>query len=39
VFGEYSYKRIHLNPSKSRVYGEKVQVGGLAFGVGLGYAF
>lgn len=39
VFGEYSYKRMHFHSHKHNVYGEKVQIGGFAFGAGLGYAF
>ncbi len=39
VFGEYSYKRMHFHDSKHHVYGRTIQVGGFAFGVGLGYAF
>jgi hypothetical protein len=39
VFGEYSYKRMHFHSSRHNVYGRTVQVGGFAFGLGLGYAF
>lgn len=39
VFGEYSYGRINFNANKGHVYGETRQVGGFAFGGGLGYAF
>jgi hypothetical protein len=39
VFGEYSYERTHFHTSKRHVYGTTVQVGGYAFGAGLGYAF
>ena len=39
IFGEYSYKRMHFKSSKHHVYGGNVQVGGFAFGIGLGYAF
>ncbi|MBI2743779.1 MAG: hypothetical protein HYX48_07685 [Chlamydiales bacterium] len=39
VFGEYSYKRIHAHSSKRNVYTREIQVGGFAFGVGIGYAF
>ena len=39
VFGEYSYCRLHFHPSKKNVYGRTAQVGGFAFGAGLGYAF
>ena len=39
VFAEYSYGRLHFHPSKTNVYGRAVQVGGFAFGAGLGYAF
>lgn len=38
LFGEYSFARTHFH-SKSNTYGRKVQVGGFAFGAGLGYAF
>jgi len=39
IFGEYSYKRMRFHPSKDAVYGREVQIGGLSFGIGLGYAF
>jgi len=39
VFGEYSYKRMSFQPSKHNSYGRKVQIGGFAFGAGIGYAF
>lgn len=39
VFGEYSYGRMNFNAHKNHVYGENRQVGGFAFGGGLGYAF
>jgi hypothetical protein len=39
VFGEYSYNRMHFHSSKTNSYGESAQVGGFAFGAGLGYAF
>ncbi len=39
VFGEYSYCRLHFHPHKKNVYGESAQVGGFAFGAGVGYAF
>ena len=39
VFGEYSYKRMSFHSSPRYSYGGTVQVGGFAFGVGLGYAF
>jgi len=39
IFGEYSYKRVHFHPSKHHVHGRGIQVGGFAFGAGLGYAF
>lgn len=39
IFGEYSYARTHFHPSKHNVFGKAIQVGGFAFGAGLGYAF
>jgi opacity protein-like surface antigen len=39
VFGEYSYKRMHFHTSKRNVFTREVQVGGFAFGAGIGYAF
>jgi hypothetical protein len=39
VFGEYSYKRMSFHSSPRFSYGRTIQVGGFAFGVGLGYAF
>jgi hypothetical protein len=39
VFGEYSYCKLHFHPHKKHTYGRSIQVGGFAFGVGLGYAF
>lgn len=39
LFGEYSYARLHFHAHKKNVYGERAQVGGFAFGGGLGYAF
>jgi len=39
VFGEYSYCKLHFHPHKKHVYGRSIQVGGFAFGAGLGYAF
>jgi hypothetical protein len=39
IFGEYSYKRMHFHTSKRNVFTRSVQVGGFAFGAGLGYAF
>lgn len=39
VFGEYSYKRMSFHAHKTNVEGQTVQVGGFAFGAGLGYAF
>ena len=39
VFGEYSYCKLHFHPSKEHTYGRAAQVGGFAFGVGIGYAF
>ncbi len=39
VYGEYSYKRMHFHTSKRNVFTREVQVGGFAFGGGLGYAF
>src|SRR5688572_19839282 len=39
VFAEYSYKRMHFHSHKQNTYGQTVQIGGFAFGAGLGYAF
>ena len=39
VFGEYSYARMHFHASKKHTQGESTQVGGFAFGGGIGYAF
>lgn len=39
VFGEYSYNKMRFHSSKPNVYFRRTQVGGLTFGVGLGYAF
>lgn len=40
IFGEYSYEKQKTYPCKSNVYSNGcVQIGGLAFGISLGYAF
>jgi len=40
IFGEYSYEKQKIYPCKSNVYSNgSVQIGGLAFGISLGYAF
>lgn len=39
IFGEYSYAITHPTPPRDFVYGEQGQIGGLTFGVGLGYLF
>lgn len=39
IFGEYSYKKMHVHTSKTNVYTRSIQVGGFVFGAGLGYAF
>jgi len=39
VFGEYSFAKIRFHPDKKQVQGRSVQVDGLTFGLGLGYAF
>ena len=39
IFGEYSYKKMHFHAHKTNVEGRNIQVGGFAFGGGLGYAF
>lgn len=39
VFGEYSYVRTKFHPHKTNVFGVEIQVGGFAFGGGIGYAF
>lgn len=38
-FGEYSYVKMHFHPDHTNVFGRSIQVGGFAFGAGLGYAF
>jgi len=38
-FGEYSYKQMRFYAQKSDEYGKTVDLGGFAFGGGLGYAF
>lgn len=40
IFGEYSYEKKTICPSKPNVYSNgSVQMGGFAFGISLGYAF
>lgn len=39
IFGEYSYAKMHFHGGKSRVYTRNIQIGGFAFGGGLGYEF
>lgn len=40
IFGEYSYEKKKICPTRPNVYSNgTVQIGGLAFGVSLGYAF
>ncbi len=39
IFGEYSYQKAHFHSAKTNVYSRNIQVGGLVFGAGLGYAF
>lgn len=39
VFGEYSYAQTSFHNSKDNVHGRSIQVGGFAFGVGVGYCF
>ena len=39
LFGEYSSVNTKFHAHKTNVYGRNVQVGGLTFGLGLGYAF
>lgn len=39
AFAEYSYAKTHFHSSKANVYGRSIQVGGYAFGAGLGYIF
>lgn len=39
VYGEYSYGRLHFHPDHELVFGRTIQVGGFAFGGGLGYSF
>ncbi len=38
-FGEYSYARLHFHSSHFETQGHTVQIGGLAFGAAVGYAF
>jgi hypothetical protein len=39
LFGEYSYSKLQFHSSKKHSHGKSAQVGGLAFGAGLGYTF
>lgn len=40
IFGEYSYEKKTICPTKPKVYSNgSVQIGGFAFGASLGYAF
>ncbi len=39
LFGEYSYGRLHFHSSKKNNYGQTMQIGGFAFGAGIGYFF
>jgi hypothetical protein len=39
VFGEYSYGRLHFHSHEPFVYARTIQIGGFAFGGGLGYSF
>jgi len=40
IFGEYSYEKQKIHPCKPYVYSNgRVQMGGFAIGIGLGYAF
>ena len=40
IFGEYSYEKATVCPKKPNVYSNgSLQIGGLAFGLSLGYAF
>lgn len=39
VFSEYSYAKTHFHSGKSNVYTRNIQIGGFAFGGGLGYKF
>jgi outer membrane protein W len=39
IFGEYSYGKMHFHSGKSRVYTRNIQIGGFAFGGGIGYSF
>jgi cephalosporin-C deacetylase-like acetyl esterase len=39
VFGEYSWEKVNISNSSNNVYGRRIQIGGLSFGAGLGYAF
>ena len=39
IVGEYTYRQMHFHSSKTNVYGQKAQVGGLSLCVALGYSF
>ena len=39
IFGEYSFKRMHVHTHKHNVYAQTIQVGGFAFGLGTGFGF
>ena len=39
LFGDYSYKKKSFHSSKKNVSGHSVDIGGFAFGAGLGYEF
>jgi hypothetical protein len=39
LFGEYSYVKVKCHPDRTNVYSSDTQIGGVTFGLGLGYAF
>jgi hypothetical protein len=39
IFGEYSFIQVRCHPSKTNVQGRSMQIGGFAFGAGIGYVF
>ncbi len=39
LFAEYSYVQLDFHTERTNIYGESAQLGGLTFGLGLGYGF
>jgi outer membrane protein W len=39
LFGQYAWEKANISNSSNHVYGRRIQVGGVSFGAGLGYAF